>query len=49
MSDISWMKKNKTTTSHIFIGQGSPNKTKWVIFSPWFQWNRPITAFCWFI
>jgi hypothetical protein len=24
--------------------QGSPNQAKWVTFSPWFQWNRPIKS-----
>jgi hypothetical protein len=24
--------------------QGSPNQVKWATFSPWFQWNRPISV-----
>jgi hypothetical protein len=24
--------------------QGSPNQVKWTTFSPWFQWNRPISV-----
>jgi len=27
--------------------QGSPNQAKWTTFSPWFQWNRPISVKKW--
>ena len=26
------------------MSQGSPNQAKWVTFSPWFQWNHPISV-----
>jgi hypothetical protein len=30
----------RQTESH----QGSPNQAKWATFSPWFQWNCPISV-----
>ena len=30
--------------SYTLKDQGSPNQAKWATFSPWFQWNHPISV-----
>jgi hypothetical protein len=42
-----WVNNYSLSVSYRVYISGSPNQAKWATFSPWFQWNRPISVKKW--